>query len=100
MEKGSIMKADIVKLFVLALVSGQAWAQSPTYSVTDLGVLAGEQMSTAQGLNDQGQAVGTSSNENGEFGVATLFAGGTTVSLGTTGSSDVSIAEGLTSSRP
>jgi probable HAF family extracellular repeat protein len=92
------MKLHRVKIFALALISGTAWAQSPTYSVTDLGVLAGAQMSTAQGLNDQGQAVGTSSNENGEFGIATLFTGGQAISLGTLGPSDDTIAESINGS--
>jgi probable HAF family extracellular repeat protein len=92
------MKSYTAKIFVLALISGTAWAQGQSYSVTDLGVLAGDQMSTAQGLNDKGQAVGTSSNENGEFGVATLFSGGQAVSLGTLAASDDTIAEAINES--
>jgi probable HAF family extracellular repeat protein len=90
------MKLQSMKIFVLALISGSAWAQ--TYTVTDLGVLAGDQMSTAQGLNDQGQAVGTSSNENGEFGIATLFSSGQAISLGTLGPSDDTLAEAINDS--
>jgi len=92
------MKSHNDKLYALALISCTAWAQSPTYTVTDLGVLAGDQMSTAQGLNDQGQAVGTSANENGEFGIATLFSGGQAKSLGTLGPSDDTLAEAINES--
>jgi probable HAF family extracellular repeat protein len=89
------MKINTTRLLVLALISGSTWAQAQTYTITDLGVLAGDQMSTAQGLNDQGQAVGTSSNENGEFGVATLFTGGQAVSLGTLGPADDTLAASI-----
>jgi probable HAF family extracellular repeat protein len=92
------MKIHTIKLLVLALVSGSTWAQAQTYNVTDLGVLAGDQMSTGQGLNDRGQAVGTSSNENGEFGIATLFTSGTAVSLGTFGPSDDTLAGAINES--
>jgi probable HAF family extracellular repeat protein len=92
------MKPQMAALFVFALFSSAAWLEAQSYTVTDLGVLAGDQMSTAQGLNDQGQAVGSSSNENGEFSVATLFSGGQAVSLGTLGPSDDTIAESINDS--
>jgi probable HAF family extracellular repeat protein/YD repeat-containing protein len=92
------MKIHTGRLLVLALISGSTWAQAQTYTITDLGVLAGDQMSTAQGLNDQGQAVGTSANENGEFGVATLFTGGQAVSLGTLGPADDTLAASINDS--
>jgi probable HAF family extracellular repeat protein len=92
------MKPHTIRLLVLALIAGPTWVHAQTYNVTDLGVLPGDQMSTAQGLNDLGQAVGTSSNENGEFGVATLFKGGTAVSLGTLGPSDDTLAAAINDS--
>ncbi len=92
------MKPQKAALFVIALFSSAAWSEAQSYKVTDLGVLAGDQMSTAQGLNDQGQAAGSSANENGEFSVATLFSGGQAVSLGTLGPSDDTIAESINDS--
>jgi probable HAF family extracellular repeat protein len=92
------MKPQMAALLASALLSSAAWLEAQSYTVTDLGVLAGDQMSTAQGLNDQGQAVGSSSNENGEFSVATLFSGGQAVSLGTLGDSDDTIAEAINGS--
>ncbi len=92
------MKPQLAALIVVALSSSAAWLEAQSYTVTDLGVLAGDQMSTAQGLNDQGQAAGSSSNENGEFSVATLFSAGQAVSLGTLGPSDDTIAEAINNS--
>jgi probable HAF family extracellular repeat protein len=92
------MKPQMAAVLAFALFSSAAWSGAQSYTVTDLGVLAGDQMSTAQGLNDLGQAVGSSSNEDGEFSVATLFSGGKAVSLGTLGPSDDTIAEAINDS--
>ncbi len=92
------MKLYTVRLVALALFSGTTWASAQTYTVTDLGVLPGDQMSTAQGLNNSGQAAGSSSNANGEFSVATLFTGAGPVSLGSPSPSDDTIADAISDS--
>lgn len=82
---------------MIALVAG-AFAHAQSYSVKDLGVPPGEQMSTGSGLNSKGQAVGISADANGENGVATLFSGGTATSLGRFGANDDTFAEGISNS--
>jgi hypothetical protein len=52
-------------------MAGAASSQAQTYSVTDLGVAAGDNQSLDGGINGLGQAAGTSSNaSNSSNGIA------------------------------
>ena len=88
------MKAKTAASMIVALATG-ALGGAQTYSITDLGVAPGEQISTGESLNSKGQAVGTSSNVNGAFGVATLFAGGAASSLGSFAPNDDTFATSI-----
>lgn len=58
--------AAVLLLFASPLISGLAWGQVTTsYAVVDLGVLSGDKESTAYGINEKGQVVGASGDENG-----------------------------------
>jgi probable HAF family extracellular repeat protein len=83
-------------LLTALLAAGTTTVQAQSYNVMDLGALPGNSTSTAQGLNDLGQAAGTSSGPSN--GVATLFSGGKTISLGTFGASGGSFGEAVNTS--
>jgi probable HAF family extracellular repeat protein len=58
------------------------YLHAQTYTLTDLGALPGNPRSTAYGLNNLGQAVGTSDLSAGSP-VATLFSNGTVTNMNT-----------------
>jgi probable HAF family extracellular repeat protein len=89
---GALLFAGLLAIELGANTTVQASTQ--TYSVTDLGTLAGDSKSVALGLNDGGQAVGDSSNPTAA--IATLFSDGKAVSLGSLGG-NVSIATSINS---
>jgi len=80
----------------MLLAAGATTLQAQTYSIKDLGALPGDSSSTAVGLNDLGQATGVSSGPS--TGVATLFSGGSAISLGTLRTSDASFGAALNAS--
>ncbi len=72
-------------LLCLLIFVSPAYA-SPQYTITALGTLAGDEVSTARSINDSGQAVGYSVKSL--YGIdptvhATLFSNGTVTDLGT-----------------
>jgi probable HAF family extracellular repeat protein len=78
------------------MMTSTALLHAQGYNITDLGAVHGDNMSSAEGLNSAGQAAGTSSNST--TGIATLFSGGTAISLGTLGASDSSFGEAVNAS--
>ena len=73
----------------------EAHAAAQQYTVTDLGTLSGNKVSVAYGLNNSGEAAGTSSNPTGA--IATMFSGGKAASVNTLGA-DVSVATAMNGS--
>jgi uncharacterized membrane protein len=69
-----------------------AHAAAQQYTVTDLGTLTGNTVSTAYALNDAGEAAGTSSTPTGA--IATIFVGGKATNINTAGA-DVSLATAI-----
>lgn len=87
------MKSYLAGLFVVALMAGIVSAGAQSYNITDLGAVSGQRVSKGHGLNDLGQAAGSSSNPNGA--IATLFSNGKAINLGTLEPLDVAIATAL-----
>jgi probable HAF family extracellular repeat protein len=79
-------------LWLCASVS-QSTAQ--TYTVTDLGTLPGNSVSSASAFNDAGEAAGISDTPTAA--IATMFSGGNAISISTLGSS-VSVANAINNS--
>jgi probable HAF family extracellular repeat protein len=71
-------------LFGALLGSADARQSTPAspYTITDLGALAGDSISTALGLNAAGDAVGYSQHVSGAAPHAVLFSGGAVIDLG------------------
>ncbi len=67
-------------------------SQAQSYSIRDLGAVAGDSVSQGYGLNASGEAVGTSSGPTAA--IATLFSNGKAISLDPS-SGDVSIATSI-----
>src|SRR5258708_2162873 len=84
-------------LTVLVLLVNTAQMQAQSYGIIDLGVLSGDNKSIGGGLNDAGQAAGTSSNPSNA--TATLFSNGNAINLGNLGG-DVSLATAINSAIP
>jgi uncharacterized membrane protein len=82
-------------LVLLCLLARAAPSAAQQYTVTDLGTLPGNSVSTASALNDAGEAVGVS--ETPTAAIATLFSGGKATSISTLGSS-VSLANAINGS--
>src|ERR1035438_3258933 len=78
-----------VSLAGLCFLACEAHAAAQQYTVTDLGTLSGNKVSVAYGLNNSGEAAGTSSNPTGA--IATMFSGGKAASVNTLGAA-VSVA--------
>lgn len=95
------MKLRLAVLLGVGLTISAGAAQAQRYRITDLGIglLGGENASSAAGLNNLGQAAVTfSSTSNPYANMATLIADGTRVSLGTLGPLDSSTAEAINNS--
>lgn len=87
------MKYYSSALAAIALLTGAAPSQAQTYTLKDLGAAPGESVSVGYGLNEMGQAAGTSSAPSGAM--ATLFSNGLATNLGTLEPNDVAIATGI-----
>ncbi len=90
------MKLSVAALFAAALVVAVVPAWGQTYSVQDLGAVAGDSVSQGYGLNDLGQAAGVSSKPTGD--IPTLFGGGRAINLGTLVNGDIAVATGINKS--
>jgi probable HAF family extracellular repeat protein len=90
--RSMVLSLSISMVWLFASAS-QSTAQ--TYSVTDLGTLAGNSVSTGSALNDAGEAAGVS--ETPTAAIATIFSGGSATSISTLGSS-VSVGNAINSS--
>lgn len=88
------MKLRFNVLLTMATVVAAMPALAQTYTLQDLGILPGDTESTGTGLNDLGQACGTS----GGLATATLFSNGQTIDLGGLVSGDVTVANGINNS--
>jgi probable HAF family extracellular repeat protein len=88
------MKLGLAGLFAVGLLASAAISRAQNYNVIDLGVVSGDSKSTGAGLNDSGQAVGTSSNPSAAL--ATLFSNGKAINIGNLGG-DVSLATAINS---
>jgi probable HAF family extracellular repeat protein len=84
--------SSLTILSLLLLASGPA--QAITYAVTDLGTLGGTR-SSANGINNSGQVVGTSYVEGTNYYHAFLYSDGTMTDLGTFGGQDPSSASAI-----
>jgi probable HAF family extracellular repeat protein len=82
-------------LAAFGLCTSAAPSAAQQYTVTDLGTLSGNSVSTASALNDAGQAAGVS--ESPTAAIATIFSGGNATSISTLGSS-VSLANAINNS--
>lgn len=81
-----------VRLVVLCLLACGAHAAAQQYTVTDLGALSGNKVSTAYALNNSGEAAGTSSTPTAD--IAAMFNAGKATSVNTLGA-DVSVATAI-----
>jgi probable HAF family extracellular repeat protein len=63
----SALAVAVLSLGISVLFAGEAQASGPSYTVTNLGILDGDQDINARGLNDAGQVVG----ESGSYDNAT-----------------------------
>src|SRR5205807_7640970 len=88
------MKLALARLFAVGLVASTVSLRAQNYNVTDLGVVSGDSKSTGAGLNDSGQAAGTSSNPSAA--IATLFSNGKAINIGNLGG-DVALATAINS---
>ena len=77
---------------VLCVLACAAHAAAQQYTVTDLGTLSGNKVSTAYALNNSGEAAGTSSTPTAD--IATMFSAGKATSVDTLGA-DVSVATAI-----
>lgn len=94
------MSNERTPLFSVALAALVLCALAPccmaqTYTLDDLGAIAGNSVSTAYALSDAGQAAGTSSTPTSA--IAVLFNNGKVTDISTLGS-DVSVATGINGS--
>src|ERR1035441_6225487 len=90
-KKGNnIMRTRLAGLCAIGLMAGASHLPAQSYNVADLGAVAGEKVSAGYGLNGLGQAAGVSSSPKGD--IATVFANGGAINLGTLEPLDVSIA--------
>ena len=83
------------RLAALCCLTCAAHAAAQQYTVTDLGALSGDSVSTAYALNNSGEAAGTSSTPSGA--IATLFNAGKATSVNTL-AADVSVATAINGS--
>jgi probable HAF family extracellular repeat protein len=90
------MKLRLTGLLAAGLVAGTVHSPAQTYSIKDLGAVAGDSVSKGYSLNGLGQAAGSSSNPSG--GIPTLFSGGQAIDVGTLVAGDVSFATGINES--
>jgi probable HAF family extracellular repeat protein len=86
------MRIRLAELWAIGLVAVTSHLLAQSYSVKDLGAVAGDSTAAGYGLNKSGQAAGTSSNPSAA--IATLFSNGKAISLDNN-SSDVSIATAI-----
>jgi probable HAF family extracellular repeat protein len=84
-----------VALAALCLSALAPLCMAQTYTLDDLGAIAGNSVSTAYALSDAGQAAGTSSTPTSA--IAVLFSNGKVTDISTLGS-DVSVATGINGS--
>jgi probable HAF family extracellular repeat protein len=91
-----IMKLRLTALLVAGFVAGTVPSTAQTFSIKDLGAVAGDSVSKGYSLNDLGQAAGSSSNPSGA--IPTLFSGGKAINLGTLVAGDVAVATGINES--
>jgi probable HAF family extracellular repeat protein len=90
-------RLKLVWFALLALsATGNAWGQVQ-YTVTDLGTLPGGTQSSAYGINDNGEIVGSADTSSGPEH-AFLYSGGSMQDLGTLGGTTSSIAAGVNNS--
>jgi probable HAF family extracellular repeat protein len=90
------MKSRLIGSFAIGLMAIAASSQAQTYTMADLGVLAGDNQSYAGGLNSAGQATGTSSTTSNSYsGLATLFSKGEAISLGSLAAGDESFGAAI-----
>jgi probable HAF family extracellular repeat protein len=87
------MKSHLAGLLIVALMASAVSPGAQSYSITDLGAVSGQKVSKGYGLNNLGQAAGSSSNPSGA--IATLFSNGKAINLGTLEPLDVAIATAL-----
>ena len=93
------MKSNLIALTALVTMAGAVSSQAQSYTVTDLGVVAGDNQSLGAATNGLGQAAGTSSiASNYSSGIATLFKNGQAISLGALASSDESFGSAISDS--
>lgn len=93
------MNSHSMALLALLTIAGAVSSPAQTYTVTDLGVAAGDNQSLGGGINGLGQAAGTSSNAaNSSSGLATLFKNGQAISLGALAPSDESFGSAISDS--
>src|SRR5271167_2770589 len=87
--------ATLMISLTLWLCASAYQSTAQTYTVTDLGTLAGNSVSQAYALNNAGEAVGISDMPTAA--IATMFSGGNAISISTLGSS-VSLANAINDS--
>src|ERR1017187_8376470 len=87
------MKLRLTALLAAGFVAGTVPSTAQTFSIKDLGAVAGDSVSKGYSLNDLGQAAGSSSNPSGA--IPTLFSGGKAINLGTLVAGDVAVATGI-----
>jgi probable HAF family extracellular repeat protein len=95
------MKLRFAVLLSVGVMATAGLSRAQSYTVTDLGLgrVAGENRSSAAGLNNLGQAAVTFSSSFNPYGsMATLFSDGTLISLGKFGAADESSATAINNS--
>jgi probable HAF family extracellular repeat protein len=95
-ERKHVMKMCLPALFATALMTGTSVSPAQSYNITDLGPVSGDAVSVGYGLNNLGQAVGTSSNPSAA--IPTLFSNGETINLGLFEPGDASVATAINGS--
>lgn len=82
--------------FALGLIATTVTSLAQSYTIKDLGAVAGQTQSAGFALNASGEAVGDSSSPNGA--IPTLFSGGKAINIGTLFSGDVSLGTAINGS--
>lgn len=90
------MKLRYATLLVSALIAGATSLLAQSYTVTDLGAVAGQTESAGYGLNDSGQAAGVS--ETPGAATPTLFSDGDAIDIGLFVAGDPSVATSINGS--
>src|ERR1035438_3201417 len=93
------MKLRLVGSLAIGLMAGAASSRAQSYTIADLGVVAGDNQSYGGGLNSVGRATGTSSTTSNNYsGIATLFSNGVASSLGALAAGDESFGSAINAS--